>query len=171
MPARAVSSSACSSNAITNFVIPSRYAAVSSTDDETQYDTNPPPGDARMHFADYNLFYNPDAPSQVDYSIKVEPDDMTPMTKGSAGFAMHDVHAAPAFAGPLPTAFPFASADVQAGTVKVSTILAHYRQLYTPASGSPLIGAGDPTDGAHNNIGAIGQGSAGSRRSVRHVHA
>jgi MYXO-CTERM domain-containing protein len=147
-----------SSNAITNFVIPSGYAAVSSTDDETQYDTNPPPGDARMHFADYNLFYNPDAPSQVDYSIKVEPDDVTPITKGSAGFAMHDVHAAPAFAGPLPTAFPFASADVQAGTVKVSTILAHYRQLYTPASGSPLIGAGDPTNAAHNNIGAIGQG-------------
>jgi hypothetical protein len=29
-----------SSNAITNFVIPSGYAAVSSTDDETQYDTN-----------------------------------------------------------------------------------------------------------------------------------
>jgi MYXO-CTERM domain-containing protein len=44
--------------------------------------------------------------------------------------------------------------------VKVSTILAHYRQLYTPASGSPLVGAGDPTNDAHNNIGAIGQGSS-----------
>jgi MYXO-CTERM domain-containing protein len=112
-----------------------------------------------MHFADYNLFYNPDSPSQVDYSIAVEPDDVTPLAKGSDGFAKHDVHAAPKFTGPLPSAFPFASADVQAGSVKVSTILAHYRVLYTPAAGSPLVGAGDPASGAHNNIGAIGQGS------------
>src|SRR5882672_2188709 len=147
------------SNAITNFIIPSQWAAISSTDDETQYDTNPPPGDARMHYADYNLFYNPDSPSQTDYSIAVEPNDMTPLTKGSAGFAMRDVHAAPAFKGPLPTAFPFATADVQAGTVTVSTILAHYRDLYTPGSGSPLTGAGDPMGGANNNIGAVGQGA------------
>jgi hypothetical protein len=92
-----------------------------------------------MHYADYNLFYNPDSPGLVDYSIPVEPDDVTPLTKGTDGFAKHDVHAAPGFAGPLPTAFPYASADVQAGTVKVSTILAHYRALYTPGSGSPLV--------------------------------
>jgi hypothetical protein len=147
------------SNAITNFIIPAQWAAISSTDDETQYDTNPPPGDARMHYADYNLFYNPDSPSQTDYSIAVEPDDKTPLAKGSDGFAKHDVHAAPNFKGPLPTAFPFASADVQAGTVTVSTILAHYRDLYTPGSASPLTGAGDPMGGANNNIGAVGQGA------------
>jgi len=113
-----------------------------------------------MHFADYNLFYNPDSPSQTDYTIAVEPDDTTPIQKGSDGFAKHDVHAAPGFTGPLPTAFPFASADVQAGTVKVSAILSHYRDLYTPAAQSPLIGTGDPTIGANNNIGAIGQGAA-----------
>jgi len=146
------------SNAITNFVIPSAFAAVSKLGPDT-YEDNPPPGDTRMHYADYNLFYNPDSPSQVDYSIPVEPDDVTPLAKGSDGFAKHDVHAAPGFTGPLPNAFPYASADVQAGTVKVSTILAHYRELYMPATGSPLTGAGDPMGGANNNIGAIGQGS------------
>ncbi|HVU00545.1 MAG TPA: MYXO-CTERM sorting domain-containing protein [Polyangiaceae bacterium] len=148
-----------SSNAFTNFIIPSEYAAVSSTDVETQYDTDPPPGDARMHYADYNLFFNPDSPSQLDYSIAVEPDDVTPIAKGSDGFAKHDVHAAPLFAGPLPTAFPFASTDVEAGAVTVSKMLKQYRSLYTPGNGSPLTGAGDPSGGANNNIGAIGQGS------------
>ena len=146
------------SNAITNFVIQSAFAAVSKLGPDT-YEDNPPPGDTRMHFADYNLFYNPDSPSQVDYSITVEPDDVTPLTKGSDGFAKHDVHAAPLFKGPLPTAFPFATADVQAGTVAVSAMLGHYRSLYTPDAGSPLTGAGNPAGGEHNNIGAIGQGS------------
>ena len=148
-----------SSNAITNFLIPSGMAAVSSTDDETQYDTDPPPGDARMHFADYNLFYNPDSPGVPDYTLQVEPDDKTPLVKGTAGFALHDVHAAPAFQGPLPTAFPFANSDIESGTVKVSMMLAHYRDLYTPKPGSPLVGAGDPTLDANNNIGAVGQGA------------
>ena len=148
-----------SSNAITNFLIPAQFAAISSTDVETQYDTDPPPGDARMHFADYNLFYNPDSPGVPDYTIQVEPDDKTPIAKGSPGFAMHDVHAAPAFKGPLPSTFPFASPDVQAGTVTVSMMLSHYRDLYTPTAGSPLTGAGDPTLNANNNIGAVGQGA------------
>ena len=137
----------------------SSIAAVSAVDDETQYDTNPPPGDARMHYADYNLFYNPDSPSQTDYSLAVEPDDQTPLTKGSDGFAKHDVHAAPAFKGPFPTAFPFDNADIEAGTTTVSMILAHYRDIYSPGAQSPLTGAGDPMGGANNNIGAIGQGS------------
>lgn len=148
-----------SANAITSFIIPAEYAAVSSIDIETQYDTDPPPGDARMHYADYNLFYNPGSPSQTDYSVMVEPDDVHPIAKGSAGFALHDVHAAPGFKGPLPTSFPFASADVQSGAVRVSDILAHYRELYSPVGQSPLIGAGDPMFGAHQNIGAIGQGA------------
>src|ERR1041385_4799573 len=104
------------SNAITNFVIQSSFAAVSKLGPDT-YEDNPPPGDTRMHYADYNLFYNPDSPSQVDYSIAVEPDDKTPLVKGSDGLAKHDVHAAPGFAGPLPSAFPHSRADVQAGAV------------------------------------------------------
>jgi hypothetical protein len=144
------------SNAITNFVIRADFAAVSSLGPDA-YD--PAPGDAHTHYADYNLFYNPESPSQVDYSIKVEPDNKTPVVQGMDGFAKHDVHAAPGFKGPFPTAFPFPSTDVQAGKVKVSEILAHYRDLYTPAAGSPLIGAGDPSGSSNNNIGAIGQGS------------
>jgi hypothetical protein len=35
-------------------------------------------------------------------------------------------------------------------------MLAFYRGAYTPAAGSPLIGAGDPADGAGTNIGAVG---------------
>jgi len=147
------------SNAITNFIIGAAYAAVSKLGPDT-YEDNPPPGDTRMHYADYNLFFNPDSPSQTDYSIPVEPDDVTPIAQGSTGFAKHDVHAAPGFTGPLPTAFPYASTDVESGSVKVSAILAHYRGLYTPAPSSPLIGAGDPMGGANNNIGAVGQGSA-----------
>jgi len=43
--------------------------------------------------------------------------------------------------------------------VRVSDILAHYRELYRPASQSPLIGGGDPMFGTHQNIGAIGEGT------------
>ena len=102
---------------------------------------------------------NHDSPSQKDYTINVEPDDKNPIALGSDGFGKHDLQANPGFKGPLPTAFPFASADVQAGTVTVSAILTHYRDLYTPAPGSPLIGAGHPAGNPKNNIGAIGQGS------------
>jgi MYXO-CTERM domain-containing protein len=147
------------SNAITNFVIEAAFAAISNLGPDT-YDSNPPPGDARMHYADCNLFYNPDSPSQVDYNLKCEPDDTTQLPVGSDGCGRHDVHAAPEFAGPIPAAFPFSDADIEAGTVTVSMMLAHYRALYTPAAGSPLIGAGDPMGGASNNIGAIGQGSS-----------
>src|SRR5262249_22519107 len=111
------------------------------------------------HYADYNLFYNPDSPGLTDYTLPVEPDDMTPIAKGSDGFAKHDVHGDPKFAGPLPKAFPYNADDVKSGAVKVSEILKHYRALYTPLSGSPLTGAGDPQGGPNNNIGAIGQGS------------
>ena len=42
----------------------------------------------------------------------------------------------------------------------VAKILATYREAYTPAAGSPLIGGGDPADGAGTNIGAIGSARA-----------
>jgi hypothetical protein len=45
---------------------------------------------------------------------------------------------------------------VQARKITVSKILAFYRDAYTPAEGSPLIGAGDPADGEGTNIGAVG---------------
>jgi MYXO-CTERM domain-containing protein len=147
------------SNAITNFIIDTPFAAISNLGPDTS-DDNPPPGPARIHYADHNLFYNPDSPSQVDYSMAVEPDDRTPLAHGAPGFAAHDVHANPQFKGPLPTAFPYANSDIQAGRVTVPMMLAHYRDLYSPGAGSPLTGAGDPMGGASNNIGAVGQGVA-----------
>ena len=62
----------------------------------------------------------------------------------------------PKFAGPIPKEFPFADDDIKSRKVTVSKILAYYRMVYSPAEGSPLIGAGDPADGKNTNIGAIG---------------
>ena len=40
----------------------------------------------------------------------------------------------------------------------MAKILARYRAAYSPAKGSPLIGAGDPADGDGSFIGAVGAG-------------
>jgi uncharacterized protein (TIGR03382 family) len=147
------------SNALTNFYITdTQYGIVSALGPDT-YDDSPPPGDSRVHYTDYNLFNNPDSPGVMNYTLKCEPDDSTSVAFGSDKCGKHDVNAAPGFKGPLPTAFPYDDTAIEAGTVTVSMMLSHYRDLYTPASGSPLIGAGDPMGGAHNNIGAVGQGS------------
>jgi hypothetical protein len=65
----------------------------------------------------------------------------------------------PGFANPIPRTFPFSDADVVAGTTTNCQILAYYRQVYMPAAGSPLVDAGDPMEGAGNDIGAIGAGA------------
>ena len=90
------------------------------------------------------------------------------MERKDAGFGRNDVprggkiddQADPRFNGPIPKAFPFADDDIKARKVSVSKMLSFYREAYTPAEGSPLIGAGDPADGEATNIGAVG-----SRRS------
>ncbi|HJZ55882.1 MAG TPA: hypothetical protein VKE74_13015, partial [Gemmataceae bacterium] len=111
------------------------------------------PGPVRLGYADYNLFFNPDAREKQNYALsvrdKAEADD---------GFAKHDVQAPPKFKGPIPKTFPFADDELWAGKVTVSRVLAAYRDAYSPAEGSPLIGAGDPADGAGSYIGAIGPG-------------
>ncbi len=78
--------------------------------------------------------------------------------------ALHDAPASgarnaqadPKFTGPAPKEFPFSDDDIRAGKVTVAQILARYRDAYTPAAGSPLIGAGDPADGDGSFIGAVG---------------
>jgi hypothetical protein len=107
------------------------------------------PGPARLDYADYNLFFNPEAKAQRNYAVSV---------KGEAGFAKHDVNAAPKFQGPVPKAFPFSDDDIRARKVSVAKILAHYRAAYSPAPGSPLLAAGDPADGVGSFIGAVGPG-------------
>jgi hypothetical protein len=37
-------------------------------------------------------------------------------------------------------------------------MLAKFREIYAPAEGSPLTGAGDPADGAGTDIGAVKAG-------------
>jgi len=112
----------------------------------------------RLGYADYNLWFNPDGPCdnyQLTVAGKTERKD--------DGFAKHDVRTGgpvdeqvdPKFKGPLPKAFPFSEEDVKARKVTVSQILEFYRQAYSPAPGSPLLGAGDPADGAGTDIGAV----------------
>jgi chitodextrinase len=117
------------------------------------------PALVRLRYADYNDFYNPDAPNQTNYGLGV-----VGKTPGTAGYGQHDLggfngHANPKFSAPTALPFPFAPQDVWNRLKKVSDILSTYRAMYTPATGSPLINAGDPQDG-NPNIGAVGNGEA-----------
>jgi len=120
--------------------------------------TNPPL--LRLRYADYNDFYTPDAPNQTNYGLGV-----VGLAPGTVGYGLHDLggyngHMNPKFTNPTVLPFPFAPEDIWSRTKKVSDVLAAYRAMYTPAPGSPLIGAGDPQDGVGGNIGAIGNGEA-----------
>lgn len=115
---------------------------------------------ARLGYADFNLFYNPLVKAPRNYLLSVA----GKVERKDAGFGLNDVprrgkideQADPRFKGPIPRAFPFTDEDVKARKVTVSKVLAYYRDAYTPAEGSPLIGAGDPADGEGTNIGAVG---------------
>ena len=112
----------------------------------------------RLRYADYNDFYNPDADNQTNYGLGV-----VGLSPGSAGYGLHDLggfngHLNPKFTQPTVLPFPFAPQDIWTRTKKVSDVLATYRVMYTPAAGSPLLGAGDPQDGTGTNIGAVGNG-------------
>src|SRR5579871_530497 len=101
---------------------------------------------ARLRYADYNDFYNPIAPNQINYGLGV-----VGISPGAAGYAMHDLgglngHVNPKFTQPSVTPFPFRPDDIWSRNKKVSDVLSMYRAMYTPASGSPLLGAGDPQD-------------------------
>ena len=88
---------------------------------------------------------------------------MVGIAPGAAGYGMHDLgglngHMNPKFTQPTAIPFPFRPEDIWSRTKKVSDVLATYRSMYSPATGSPLIGAGDPQDGPGGNIGAVGNG-------------
>ena len=123
--------------------------------------TNPPL--QRLRYSDYNDFFNPDADNQTNYGLGV-----VGLSPGSAGYGLHDLggfngHMNPKFTQPTVLPFPFAPEDIWTRTKKVSDVLSTYRSMYTPAPGSPLLGAGDPQDGAGGNIGAIGNGESGDQ--------
>jgi hypothetical protein len=103
----------------------------------------------RLGYSDFNLYHSPAAKSHRVYGLgvagKAEKDD---------GFGKHDlVEVDPKFKGPLPDVFPFDDADIKAGKVTVSQMLARFREMYSPAADSPLLGAGDPADGSGTPIG------------------
>src|SRR5262249_3231519 len=114
-------------------------------------------------------FYSPDNAMKDNYAAAGLTEGTTP------GFAAHDVSGAGAgvkdaqlaaspFAGerPYPIDKIVDEDALWAGRQTVSQILAAFRARYAPASGSPLIDAGDPADddsrGRRADIGAIDAG-------------
>lgn len=148
------------SNAFVNIRLPAwTGTALVGTEDKVVPDPLMP----MLGYADYNFFHSPDGSVLANYNVGVM--DKSP---GDPGFGAHDLPAGgtpnpavePKFAGPIPHSFPFDDEMVAMGAVSVCQILAFYRQAYMPADGSPLIDAGDPMEGAGNDIGAIGAGDA-----------
>lgn len=121
---------------------------------------------ARLGYADFNLFYNPSAKANRNYFLSVPGKS----ERKESGFGLNDIprggkideQADPQFKGPLPQEFPYSDDEIKARKVTVSKILAFYRDAYTPAERSPLIGAGDPADGVGTNIGAVGSSAPSS---------
>lgn len=119
---------------------------------------------ARMQYADYNLFNNRYSRLIDNYAVGVA----GKTERLDDGFGLHDIPVGGAvdeqadanLTGPLPRVFPFTDEAIIGGTVTVCQILALYRNLYSPAAGSPLVDAGDPADGVGVDIGAIGVGAA-----------
>jgi hypothetical protein len=120
------------------------------------------PAPVRLGYSDYNLFYSPSARVHRNYALGVQ----GKVERKDAGFGLNDLprggapneQVDPKFKGPITEKFAFDDVDIKSGKVTVSKMLAHYREVYTPAPGSPLIGAGDPADGEGSSIGAIEPG-------------
>ncbi len=120
-------------------------------------------------YADYNAFFNPTkmTPSPVNYFATSSVGTMP----GTPGFGGHDVggfnadnlSTDPKFVGSSDPTLPgtaglyaFSQWEVWARTRTVSEMLRYFADYYRPGASSPLIGAGDPADGAGSNVGAIG---------------
>jgi hypothetical protein len=121
------------------------------------------PAPERLGYADFNLFYAPDATPPRNYGLAVK----GLKQRVDAGFALNDAHAMgpldeqvqPQLVAEPPLALPFDEEDVVSGKLSVWQLLASLRALYTPAAPSPLVDAGDSADGTGVDIGAIGVGT------------
>jgi hypothetical protein len=96
--------------------------------------------------ADYNGWFNPLAPQSARY------------LSGIAGNppGLHDVQANPQLSGQPEVPYRVAEGCSWLGSCTTGQVLSHYRDLYRPAAGSPLVNAGSPADGAGAFIGAVG---------------
>jgi PKD repeat protein len=104
--------------------------------------------------ANHNSFYNPGVAAIRNYQ-----DNRAPAQDIGGLNAQVD----PQFATAAPPSYSTVNrGDVWNRTLTLGQLLAAYRAYYTPASGSPLIDAGDPAGGAGNDIGAIGAGAPNS---------
>lgn len=137
--------------------------------DGSQAAVRPPYGDGisplsdRLGYADYNLFYAPDAKPPRNYALGVSGLSM----RTDAGFGLHDAspmgpldeQVDPRFRQTPPLQLPYDEDDVVSGKLAVWQVLSTLRDLYSPGAQSPLVDAGDPADGAGADIGAIGSGT------------
>jgi len=154
------------SNAFLNVrVVPEAGAALVRLDD-LDYPTDQKLPDfmpVHLQYADYNLFFNPDSPVKVSYGVAVD----GKVARQDPGFGANDAVAGgpadqqvdPGYVfSKIPRVLPYKEDDIKSGASTVCQILAYYRRAYTPPTSSPLLGHGDPADGAGNDIGAIGDG-------------
>jgi len=104
----------------------------------------------RVATADYNAWHNPLAPNVERYRV-----GMVSQTPG-----LFDVFGAPFLSGQPEMPYRIAEGCIWQGGCTAGQVLAHYRSLYRPSVGSPLINAADPADGTGAPIGAIGNDAA-----------
>ena len=129
------------------------------------------PAPSRLGYADYNLFSNPDAPGVRNYALAVP----NRTVRVDPGFGLNDARPSgpvneqvdPELAGSTEGCFPWSDEAIKDGTVTVTQMLAAYRAVYTPNTGSPALNTGDPADGANTSIGAVGDGTQESDRFGR----
>ena len=99
----------------------------------------------RVTSADYNGWFNPLAAS-ARYLAGIVAN--TP--------GLHDVIANPRWSGQPDVPYRVSEGCIWSGGCRTRQVLERYRETYRPAPGSPMIGAGDPSDGPGSFIGAIG---------------
>jgi hypothetical protein len=100
----------------------------------------------RVASADYNGWFNPLAPHSTRYLPGIV----------SSPPGLHDVQANPQLAGPAEVPYRMSEGCIWLGSCTTGQVLAHYREIYAPTAGSPLINAGSPADGLGAFIGAVG---------------
>jgi hypothetical protein len=130
-------------NLFMNFidVTPSWGRAIVSAPDD-------PVSSPRVTRADYNAWFNPLAPDTIRY--------LPGIVGTTAG--IHDVIANPRLASAPEVPYRVSEGCLWTGHCAVGSVLAHYRSVYAPSAGSPVVNAGDPSDGGGVAIGAIGDG-------------